>query len=79
MPDLRYANQAIEHGLYDEASAVALVSIAQSLETITRLSIATHGTCPDCYHSYGSHGLGGGCTAITDYGRCECTEQRPAA
>ena len=72
MPDLSDATSAINHGCYDEASAVALVSIAQSLETLAKHTNARYGTCIDCHHPWDVHHTGGGCY------RCQCTEPRPA-
>lgn len=68
MPDLRYADQAIGHGRYDEATAVTLLSIAQSLGTLAEFAEATLGACPDCLHTWPRH-QGASC--------CGCVE-RPA-
>ena len=82
MIDLNEARSAINCGLNDEASAVSLLSIAESLQTLVKLAVATHGVCVDCHHPWTSHydrpDLGG-CHATLGNGKsCVCTEPRQA-
>lgn len=82
MTDLNYAHNAAMNGCYDEAAAVALVSIAQSLATLTRLAVATHGVCVDCNHPWTRHSTNGCKVNVASLGSnrliCSCTEPRPA-
>ncbi len=85
MSTLSDAQTAANYGSYDEASAIALVSIAQSLQTLARLAVANYGVCVDCHHLWTSHydrpDLGGCHATIVSLGQartCPCTEPRQA-
>lgn len=75
--DLAYAASAARNGCFDEAAAVALVSIAESLRTIAVAAQIEHGTCVDCLHPWKRHS-GTGCHHQTGSGIiCRCTEVVP--
>ena len=79
--DLAYAASAARNGCFDEAAAVALVSIAESLRTIAVAAQIEHGTCVDCLHPWKRHAPTSpeGCRAQTGSGKtCVCTEGRAA-
>lgn len=68
---------------YMEASAHALVSIAESLHVLAVASLGKNGVCVDCGHEWAAHAITHpkGCQAtVSDRGvpsTCVCTEPRP--